>query len=170
MAYPYGDEVPAPIERPSWMSDVTVEVDVHSVETFAQAIRGELQQNVAPNAAAILGRLAGEGSYNPAYDGYAGPPSYVPGSNRTFGVDPRLPWASIAGLRQMECEQKAARFLDDLRLGLQAVADAASHIAAEYGSADERNSLDVQNVNNLFTERGELPNDDPRTGGTARAI
>lgn len=156
---------PDPTVKPTWMSDVPVEVDVHSLETFAQLIRTELATNVVPGATTIQGRLAGEGSYNPAYDGYQGPPSYEPGTNRTFGVDDRLAWANMIGRRHMDCEASVRNLLTGLQNGLTAIASAAQTIANEYRSVEERNAMDVHQIERFFAERPT----DGSTGGDQTA-
>jgi hypothetical protein len=151
MTNPY-DTGPDPTVKPGWVSDVPVEVDVHSLESFAKRIRDEVETNVVPNAASIQGRLAGEGSYHPAYDGYQGPPTYELGNNRTFGVDPRVPWASMLGYRHMSCERSAQELLAGLTRGMRAIADAAEAIATDYRSAEARNAMDVTRIGTYFIE------------------
>jgi hypothetical protein len=139
------------------MSDAPVTVDIHSLETFARHVRAELEGNVVPNATSIQGRLAGEGSYNPAYDGYQGPPEYGIGENRTFGVDPRLDWAHMIGMRHMDCEKSVRDLLNSLMKGMGAIADAAEAIAADYGSVDARNAMDVRRIGGYFTDTSKPP-------------
>ena len=138
---------------PSWMNDTPVEVDVHSLETYAKHVSAELETNLAPNAKTLQGRLAGEGSYNPEYDGYQGPPTYEPGSHRTFGADPRVPWAWLAGERHMEIESSITELLASLQSGMQTIASAAKLIAQDYSSVDARNAMDVSQVPLYFVER-----------------
>ena len=49
------------LERPDWYADTPVKVEVTSLETFATAVREELEQNVAPYREKILQLLSGSG-------------------------------------------------------------------------------------------------------------
>ena len=153
---------PRPVVMPTWMSDTPVTVDVNSLETFAKRIRTELETNVAPNVASIQNRLAGQGSYNPVYDGYDGPPEYVLGKNRTFGVDGAVPWASHLGLRHLECENSVRAYLYALQRGMASIAGAAEKIAGHYRTTEERNAMDVRQVARCFIDKPA----DPEAGST----
>jgi hypothetical protein len=86
------------------------------------------------------------------YDGYGGPPDYVLGTNRTFGVDGAVPWADHVGLRHLECENSVKEYLLGLRRGMSAIAGAAEMIAQHYQTAEERNAMDVRKVAGCFID------------------
>ncbi|MBN1171260.1 MAG: hypothetical protein JXA67_03720 [Micromonosporaceae bacterium] len=136
------------------MTDTAVEVRVDSLLSFSRRVQTELTENVIPNASSIRNRLSGEGAYNPTLDGYTNIPSYEIGQNRTFGVDPRVPWAAAVGTRHLESETSVATLLSYLESGLQAIAAAAEAIAGDYKSAEELNAMDMVSVQSYFAQQG----------------
>jgi hypothetical protein len=122
-------------ERPGWLSDTPVDVDVDSLASFAAAVQAELDGNVVPGASSILTRLTG------------GPDAQA---QRTFGVDSRYQQGVIIGNYHNECETRARQLLQDFQLGLAAIAAAAHSIAADYRSADSLNSMDLKKIEGYF--------------------
>jgi hypothetical protein len=168
MTYPY-ENYADPKKRPDWMSDTPVDVDVHSLETFSKIVKAEVATNVVPGSKAIQAHLAGAGSHiAKSGEGDGAVNTYQLGNNRTFGVDPRFAWASLAGYRHMEAEATVAELLTNLSRGLNAVASAAEQIAADYSSADARNAMDVSKVSTYFAQETPTTPSAPPSGQDSR--
>jgi hypothetical protein len=125
-------------EKPGWLSDAPVDVDVDSLATFASVVQAELDHNVAPGTSSILTRLTG------------GPEAQA---QRTFGVDSRYHQGVLIGNYHSECETRARQLLNDFQLGMAAIAAAAHSIAADYRSADSLNSMDVKKIGGYFNPK-----------------
>jgi hypothetical protein len=120
-------------DRPDWISDKPVEVDIQSLHSFSQAVQQELDQNVKPNAQVLRTRLGGSAH-----------------TDRSFGNDHRYSQGQVIGNYHLDCEVKAQELLDDLQRGLQAIAYAAKSIAQDYTSADELSQMDLNKIGGYF--------------------
>ena len=138
------------VTNPGWISDVPVDVDVDSLHAFSMKIQAELDQNVVPNVNNVLSQLAGRAEYTPGDYTSLMAPDHEPGSNQTFGRDPRYLAAVQAGLYHQDCESRAQELLQNLQLGLQAIAWAADGIAIKYRSVEELNNMDLAKVGTFF--------------------
>ncbi|WP_213454928.1 hypothetical protein [Rhizomonospora bruguierae] len=149
-------------DRPDWVSDQPVEVDIQSLYSFAQAIQQELDQNVKPNVPILMERI-GTG-----------------GEGMSFGRDGRYSQGQVIGSYHQDCEIKARELLENLQIGLQAITYAAQSIAQEYTSQDEQNAMEISKIGGYFSPKDKsrsmaeqlgLPEpepDDPPLGGPGR--
>ncbi len=122
-------------DRPDWLSDKPVDVDVDSLASFASVVQTELDQNVAPGSTSILNHLTG------------GPDAQA---QRTFGVDSRYQQGVIIGNYHSECETRARKLLEDFQHGMAAIAAAAHSIAVDYRSVDSLNQMDLTKIEGYF--------------------
>ena len=122
-------------ERPEWLSDSPVDVDVDSLASFASLVQAELDSNVVPGSNSVLTRLTG------------GPDAQA---QRTFGVDARYQQGVIIGNYHSECENRARKLLEDFQHGMAAIAAAAHSIAVDYRSADSLNGMDLNKIEGYF--------------------
>ena len=138
-------------EKPDWIADNPVEVDIQSLYSFAQVVQRELDTNVKPNVQVIMERLGN-------------------GHDKTFGMDGRYGQGQVIGNYHQDCQQKAQELLDLFQRGMQAIAYAAQSIAQEYTSTDELNAMDLNKIGTYFnpkdksrsmTERFNLPEVEP---------
>lgn len=152
-------------DRPDWISDSPVEVDIQSLYSFAELVQQELDTNVKPNVSVLMERLGS-------------------GADMSFGRDGRYSQGQVIGNYHQDCETKAQALLTDFQRGLQAIAYAAQSIAQEYTSADQLNAMDLNKIGGYFhptdrsrsmTERLGLPEPEPQNPplpgpGRSRAI
>jgi hypothetical protein len=121
-------------EKPIYLSDQPVEVQIDSLHAFAMYVQQELDTNVRPNVTSVLGQLGQEGGVG----------------GRSFGNDTRYSQGRRIGDYHTECVEKGQKLMRDLELGLQAIAYAAHSIANDFESADELNSMDLARVDGYF--------------------
>jgi len=122
-------------DRPGWLTDQPVDVDVDGLNSFAALVQAELDQNVVPGANSVLTHLTGD----PDSQG-----------QRTFGVDSRYHQGVIIGNYHSECENRARALLEDFQHGLAAIAAAAHSIAVDYRSVDSQNDMDLKKIEGYF--------------------
>jgi hypothetical protein len=151
---PYGTDVPNAADRPGWIADQPVTVDVDSLRAFGHLVRAEHDTNVQPNKQAIIDKLAGQRAYtwqDYAYS-HVTPTVNEVGSNPTLGVDPRPQNQNAQRLSRLhlDCERQAQLLLESLSDGLQAIADAADQFAAAYKTQDALNAMDMHAVRTYF--------------------
>jgi hypothetical protein len=123
------------VNKPDWLPDKPVEIDVHSLSGFGSKVQAELDQNVAPSLTKILDHLVG------------GPQQ---AGQRTFGVDSRYQQGAIIGNYHSECTRRAQNLLQLFQVGMAAIAAAAQSIAQDYQSADDLNQMDLNKVDGYF--------------------
>lgn len=138
-------------DKPDWIADKPVEVDIQSLYSFAQLVQQELDTNVKPNVEVVMQRLGH-------------------GKEKTFGKDGRYGQGQVIGNYHQDCQEKAEKLLEMFQQGMQAIAFAAQSIAQEYTSADELNAMDLNKIGTYFnpkdksrsmTERLGLPEPEP---------
>jgi hypothetical protein len=149
---PYGTYVPNAADRPDWITDTPVTVDVHSLRSFGDLVQAEHDTNVAPNANTILTKLAGQPNYTAADYQYShGPlPENQLGQNPTLGVDPGQQEAKRLSLQHMAYENDAMALLNNVSNGMRTIAQAAHDIANLYTSAEDLNNMDMLQVRAMF--------------------
>jgi hypothetical protein len=133
-------------DKPGFLNDRPVQVDITSLHAFARLIQEELDANVRPNAAILRQRL---GSDNTGYV-----------EELPFGADDRYPQGARIGRYHADCASQAARLLNDLERGLQAIAWAAQNIANDYADIDELNRMELDRVPGYFS----VPSTGPTLG------
>lgn len=136
-------------DRPEWLLDKPVDVDVDSLAAFASLIQAELDQNVKPGVSGILDRLT-------AAPGVA--------AERTFGVDSRYQQGVIIGNYHIECEIRCRKLLEDFQIGMAAIAAAAQSIAADYRDVDDLNQMDVNKIDGYLHPKDRSPSSAERLG------
>lgn len=125
-------------EKPGWISDQPVTVEIDGLRAFSSYIQQELDTNVRPNVAKVLSKL--------------GPP-VRDSAQLTFGADPEYYRGRTIGNYHADAVAAGQKLLDELQLGLQAIAWAAQNIATDFQGADELNSMDLARVDGYFNPR-----------------
>ncbi|MGC4895500.1 hypothetical protein [Micromonospora sp. DT31] len=123
-------------DRPNFLNDQPIEVQIDSLHAFAQAVQAELDTNVVPNASRLRAQLGGG-----------------PAQTKSFGIDDGYAQGYRIGDYHVECTEKAAELLDKLTLGMQAIAFAAQSVANDYANSDELNSMDLKRVESYFNPK-----------------
>jgi len=128
-------------EKPGWISDRPVNMEIDGLRSFASYVQQELDTNVRPNVDKILGKLG---------------PSAVGPEQLSFGADGQYHQGRMIGNFHSDAIKASETLLVNLQKGLQAVAWAALNIANDYRGADELNSMDLARVDPYFhpTDRG----------------
>jgi hypothetical protein len=147
-------------DKPDFLTDQPVQVEIDSLHDFARLIQQELDTNLRPNARILRERLGAPAGF---------------GGFRAFGRDGRYAQGVRIGDYHDECVTKALMLLNQLEVGLQAVAWAAHNIANDFEDADERNSMDLNAIPRYFnpTDRSRslaanwLPPQPPATDPSA---
>src|SRR3712207_2380064 len=86
-------------EKPAFISDQPVDVDIDGLRSFSQYIQQELDSNVRPNVQAVLAQLG------------------TPGE-RSFGLDTRYDQGVRIGDYHSDCVQKGIELMRSLEMGL----------------------------------------------------
>ena len=118
-------------EKPGWINDQPVAMEIDGIRSFANYIQQELELNVRPNIEKVLGQL--------------GPPEHL-----TFGASGEYYQGRVIGNYHSSAIEASRKLLMSLRQGLQAIAWASHNIANDYESADELNRMDLTRVDGYF--------------------
>jgi hypothetical protein len=132
-------------EKPGWINDRPVTMEIDGLRSFASYLQQELDTNVRPNVKKILDKL-GPADGDPA--------------QLSFGADGLYYQGRLIGNFHTDAIKGSQTLLLDLQKGLQAVAWAAQNIANDFQGADELNSMDLARVDGYFN-----PKDGGRTLG-----
>jgi hypothetical protein len=126
-------------EKPGWINDQPVTMEIDGLRSFANYIQQELDLNVRPNVEKVLGKL--------------GPPE-----NLTFGASGEYHQGRVIGNYHSAAIEAGRKLMASLRQGLQAIAWASHNIANDYESADELNRMDLTRVDGYFnpTDRSRV--------------
>jgi hypothetical protein len=122
-------------EKPGWISDQPVTVEIDGLRSFGTYIQQELDSNVRPNVEKVLSKL--------------GPPAQDP-SKLSFGANSDYTQGRIIGTYHSDAVKAGQELLTNLQQGLQAIAWAAQNIANDFQGADELNSMDLARVDGYF--------------------
>jgi hypothetical protein len=122
-------------EKPDWISDQPINVDIDGLHSFSRYLQQELDLNVRPNAAKARAKLG-----EPARD--------TP--QLSFGTRAEYTQGRAIGNYHATAVVSAHELLDDLQKGLQAIASAARNIANDYQSVDDLNHMDLTRVDAYF--------------------
>ena len=118
-------------EKPGWISDQPVAMEIDGLRSFANYIQQELDLNVKPNVEKVLGKL--------------GPPEHL-----TFGGNGEYHQGRVIGNYHSAAIDGGRKLMASLQLGLQAIAWASHNIANDFESADELNRMDLTRVDGYF--------------------
>jgi hypothetical protein len=137
-------------EKPGWINDQPVKMEIDGLRSFANYIQQELDLNVKPNVEKVLGKL--------------GPPE-----NLTFGSKGEYHQGWVIGSYHSSAIKAGQKLMAGLQQGLQAIAWASHNIANDYESADELNRMDLTRVDGYFNpadrsralDRSDLPEPPP---------
>jgi hypothetical protein len=122
-------------EKPGWISDQTVTVEIDGLHSFSRYLQQELDLNVRPNAEKVRAKLG-----EPVRDS----------EQLSFGTSAEYAQGRAIGNYHATAVTSANQLLNDLQLGLQAIASAARNIADDFRSADDLNHMDLSRVDAYF--------------------
>jgi len=125
-------------EKPGWISDQPVTVEIDGLRSFASYMQQELDSNVRPNVGKVISKL--------------GPPVRDT-EHLTFGADGEYYRGRTIGNYHADAIAAGQKLLEDLQVGLQAIAWAAQNIASDFQGADELNGMDIARVDGYFNPR-----------------
>ena len=118
-------------DKPGWISDQPVAMEIDGIRSFATYIQQELDLNVTPNVDKVLGKLGSS-------------------EELTFGASDQYHQGRVIGNYHSSAIEAGRRLMVSLQRGLQAIAWASHNIANDYESADELNSMDLTRVSHYF--------------------
>jgi hypothetical protein len=118
-------------EKPGWISDQPVAMEIDGLRSFANYIQQELDLNVKPNTEKVLAKL--------------GPPGHL-----TFGSNGEYHQGRVIGNYHSAAIDAGRKLMARLQQGLQAIAWASHNIANDFESADELNRMDLTRVDGYF--------------------
>jgi hypothetical protein len=122
-------------EKPGWINDQPVTLDIDGLRSFSDYIQQELDTNVRPNVNKVIEKLG-----QPQMDA----------KSLSFGSHPGYYQGQVIGNFHAGAVEAMRKLLDDLQVGLQAIAWAARNIANDFQGADELNSMDLTRVDGYF--------------------
>ena len=118
-------------EKPGWINDQPVTMEIDGLRSFANYIQQELELNVRPNVQKVIDKL--------------GPPAHL-----TFGANGEYHQGRVIGSYHSAAIDASRKLMAGLQQGLQAIAWASHNIANDFESADELNRMDLTRVDSYF--------------------